>query len=274
MKKNKKLISFLITHYNRPLDLMECLEGIEKIQISDYEIVVSDDGSEVENIKLLQGYKINKLILSKTNQGLAANINKGIEACEGKYIIYCQEDFILNSDICTILPECFALLNNQKADMIRFSASYSFKKLIGISENIFLIPKFSFRNFLLNANQYSDHPFITTKKFYDTFGYYLENTSGDYGETEYAIRIFNSKAKIAILANKFVKQVEGSQSVMGRELDLNSVKLKLNKSLYKFARAFRLHFEFLFYNQASRGLITYKNYRDKSKVNNTGSNED
>jgi glycosyltransferase involved in cell wall biosynthesis len=211
MEKKKILISFLITHYNRPLDLMECLEGIRKINISNYEIVVSDDGSDDENSKLLKEYKIDKLILAKTNQGLAANINKGIESCEGEYIIYCQEDFVLDSQIGKILPECLELLESKKADMIRFTANYKFNKLINLSENILLIPKFSFQNFLLNYYQYSDHPFITKKSFYNKYGYYLQNTSGRYGETEYAIRIFKSNAKIAITKNSLVTSVVDSK---------------------------------------------------------------
>lgn len=261
MEKNKIQVSFLITHYNRPLDLIKCIEGIMKIPILNYEIVVSDDGSSDENIKLLQDFKTDKLILSKTNQGLAVNINKGIRACQGEYIIYCQEDFILNSNIIDILPECFELLHSQRANMIRLKSDYEFKKLITLTQNIFLIPKFSFRNFFVNAYQYSDHPFITTREFYNNYGFYLENTSGDYGETEYAIRIFKSKAKIAIVPNKYISSVEGSKSVIDRNVKFKNPKFKINKSLIKIARAFRLHLECILYNKSKRGLVTYKNFR-------------
>ena len=124
-----------------------------------------------------------------------------------------------------------------------------------------MIPKFSLRNFLVNAYQYSDHPFITTREFYYNYGYYLENTSGDYGETEYAIRIFKSKAKIAIVPNKYISSVEGSRSVIDRNVKFKNPKLKINKSLIKIARAFRLHFECVLYNTSKRGLITYTNFR-------------
>lgn len=261
METRKIQISFLITHYNRPLDLAKCIEGINSLEVSNYEIVVSDDCSDDDYVKLLQGFTIDKLILSNTNQGLAANINKGIEACQGEYIVYCQEDFILNSEISAILPECFELLNSQRADMIRLRSDYKFYKLRKLTRNIFLIPKFSFRNFLVNAYQYSDHPFITTRAFYDRYGYYLENTSGDYGETEYAIRVFKSEAKIAIIPNKYISSVEGSRSVIDRYVNSKAVKLKINKSLFKLARAFRLHFECILYNRSRRGLITYKNFR-------------
>ena len=103
MEQDKKLISILITHYNRPLDLLKCLNAIKEINLNNYETVVSDDGSEKENIDLLKQYKIDKLLLSETNKGLAANINKGIKACNGEYILYCQEDFVLKKELKTFL---------------------------------------------------------------------------------------------------------------------------------------------------------------------------
>jgi hypothetical protein len=44
--------------------------------------------------KIIQDYQIDQLV-AEVNQGLAANINKGIVACQ-EFIVYCQEDFILN----------------------------------------------------------------------------------------------------------------------------------------------------------------------------------
>ena len=263
MEQDKKLISLLITHYNRPLDLLKCLNAIKEINLNKYEIVVSDDGSEKENINLLKEYKIDKLLLSETNQGLAANINKGIKACNGEYILYCQEDFVLKKELKTIIPECLDILKNNKADMVRFTANINFKKLNYLTENISLIPKFSFLNFLLNYYQYSDHPFITKKDFYEKFGKYLEDTSGRYGEMEYAIRIFKSEAVMAITKKKLASLVVGSKSILINEEKLVKKEYKINKSIIKVLRAIRLYFEYLFYDKNKRGLITYRNLRQK-----------
>ncbi len=255
------MISILITHYNRPLELLKCLEAIKKSNLDDYEIVVSDDKSEDENIKKIQKYDIDKLVLSTKNQGLAANINKGIKACEGEYIIYCQEDFLIQQKLKNVLPEFLKILDKNQVDMIRFTSYFKFNKLIKLSDDISLIPKFSFYNFSQNYYQYSDHPFLVKKKFYNSFGRYLENTSGDYGETEYAIRIFKSKAKIAITTEKYVLSILGSESVIDRKKRKTDFKLK--KSWIKFGRSIRLYFEWIFYNKNKRGLITYKNLRTK-----------
>lgn len=261
MEVRKKQISFLITHYNRPKDLLQCLAAIKSLKVEDSEIVVCDDASLEEHLKTIQDYETDQLIVSKTNQGLAANINKGIAACQGEYIIYCQEDFLLSPQISRILPECLDLLQQGKLDMIRFTSNFAFNKLFPLTNAVSLIPKFSFQNFLQNYYQYSDHPFVTKKSFYHRYGPYLEQTSGRYGETEYAIRILKSNAKIGITKQRLASTIEGSQSVLVNESIAANKEYTLNKKWVKIARAFRLYLEYILYNKSKRGLVTYKNFR-------------
>jgi glycosyltransferase involved in cell wall biosynthesis len=261
MEISKIQISFLITHYNRPVDLLKCLEAIKNLKVLDSEIVVCDDASHEEHFKTIQYYQIDQLIGSKINQGLAANINTGIQACQGEYIVYCQEDFLLAPQISSLLPECLDLLKREKVDMIRFTSNFTFNKLIPLTATISLIPKFSFQNFLQNYYQYSDHPFVTRKSFYHKYGTYFENTSGRYGETEYAIRILKSNAKIGIANQILASTIDGSQSVLVNESIAANKEYKLNKKWIKIARAFRLYLELMLYDTSKRGLITYKNFR-------------
>lgn len=261
MERRKMKISFLITHYNRPIDLLKCLAAIRSLNVSDSEILVCDDASHEDHLKTIQEYQIDQLIVSKMNQGLAANINKGIQACHGEYIVYCQEDFLLDPQISKLLPECLDLLEKGRVDMIRFTSNFEFNKLFPLTATISLIPKFSFRNFLQNYYQYSDHPFVTRKSFYDKYGSYLENTSGRYGETEYAIRILKSNAKVGITNRTLAATIIGSQSVLMNESIHENKEYKMNKSLVKVARAFRLYLELILYNKTKRGLMSYKNFR-------------
>lgn len=257
-------LSILITHYNRPDALLKCIDAIKNINWEiDYEIIVSDDGSKVENIERIKLINNISLLLSEKNQGLAANINKGINACKGNYILYCQEDFLIVKDLELILNELYFVLDNNKLDLVRLRANYSFPFLNKITNNVFEIPKFSWKNFLYNAFQYSDNLFITTPSFFVKNGLYLENTSGDYGEAEYAIRIFNSKAKIGITKRYYSQDVVGSESVMRKISAEIKRKNKLTKKLKQYLRAFRLHIERLLYNPQKRGLVTYKNKRRK-----------
>ncbi|MFV8339760.1 hypothetical protein ACNQGL_10860 [Flavobacterium sp. LB3P21] len=153
------------------------------------------------------------------------------------------------------------LLQQGKVDLIRFTSNFAFNKLVPLTNAVSLIPKFSFQNFLQNYYQYSDHPFVTKKSFYDRYGTYLEQTSGRYGETEYAIRILKSNAKIGITNQRLASTIEGSQSVLVNESIAANKEYTLNKKWVKIARAFRLYLECILYNKYKRGLVTYKNFR-------------
>ena len=81
--------------------------------------------------------------------------------------------------------------------------------------------------------------------------------SGPYGETEYAIRILNTKAKIGITKNEYTLWQKEVKSVM--ETNHPVKKRKGSKKFWRFARAVRQHFEWLLYSKSNRKLFTYKN---------------
>ena len=254
------MISILITHYNRPEALAACLKAIKDAQLDfEYEIVVSDDGSSQESHNIINNLLIDRLVLANENQGLASNLNKGIKACTGKYILYVQEDFVMIPEFNNVLQEGIDLLDSKTLDMVRYRANYTFKHLLPCSKNILKIPRFSFHNFNINTFQYSDHPFITTHSFYDTYGYYLENTTVGYGETEYAIRILNSKAKIGITRKNYFNNVENAVSTV--YVNPKKIDFRNFKKIRRFARALRQHLEWLLYSPNNRKLYTYKNKR-------------
>lgn len=254
------MLSVLITHYNRPEALAICIAAIRKLEFSvPIELVVSDDGSKPEHVKELHKLAIDTLVTTPTNKGLASNLNRGIKACKGNYIMYVQEDFIIKPEILQVLSESMSLLDSNTLDMVRFRANYVFNHLIPLTAHINKIPKFSFRNFNINTFQYSDNPFLTTPAFFERLDYFLENTSGPYGETEFAIRVLNSKAKIGIAdKNYFGANAESSSVMITKPVKKD---LGFKRKLKRLARALRQHLEWLLYQPKNRRLYTYKNER-------------
>lgn len=258
------MISILISHYKRPKTIIECLKAIRLVAWDrPIEIVVADDGSDSEVQDLLKTLSIDTLLLSEKNMGLASNLNKGLKACKGDYILYVQEDFMVKPDFVEVIEESLKVLNEGVLDMIRYCANYRFNHLIPITEKINIIPRFSFRNFNVNTFQYSDNPFMTTPTFFKRFGYFLENTSGGYGETEFAMRILKSDAKIGITNKYYFKHTHGIPSVMDVDSNIPKVKGKTRtkKKIWRFARAIRQHLEWMLYNPKNRKLYTYSNKR-------------
>ncbi|PRP66981.1 glycosyltransferase family 2 protein [Nonlabens agnitus] len=257
-------ISFLITHYNRPGALKLCVDSILKLKGENDEIIVSDDSSNQEAINSISNLRSVRIIMSDVNEGLASNINKGIKACSGKYIIYCQEDFRLNLKLKDYLPDLIDSIEKNFVDLIRFSSFLKFNQTISINNFLAVIPRFSWENFFQNFYRYSDHPFLVKKEFYEKYGYYLENTSGRYGETEYGVRLAKSKAIIGITKQQFAFSIEESESTLINEIAPTVGSGMLNKKSRVILRAFRLYLEWLLYNNNKRGLITYRNGRKLS----------
>ena len=263
-------LSILITHYKRPDRLKDCIDIIRNSNLTvDYEIIVTDDCSPQKVIDEISVLKIDKLLLSQSNSGLANNLNKGLKACSGDYILYVQEDFIARDGLATILNETIVILEQGKLEMVRLTANYRFQKLEPISENISKIPMFSFQNFKYNTYRYSDHPFIVKKNFFDTYGFYLANSTGPYGETEYAMRILKLNVKVGITTKYYFFQDDHGISVMNPKEVLIAPSRKrkgFKKSIYQYLRSVKLHIEWLTYSPNKRKLFFYKNEFNKLKI--------
>lgn len=257
------MISFLITHYNRPKSLQKCIESIHiHAKGLQYEIVVSDDYSApnvIEELKKMSGIE---LVFAKKNQGLASNINKGLKQCKGNLIVYIQEDFCLTDFFSEYYHDLSELLLSNTLDMIRFRSNVQFPIRHKLTDKIFRIPRFNVKNFIVNQYRYSDHPYIVKSDFYKKFGYYKEGVNTSYGENEYVVRMMAMNPNIGLTSTFLVREnnIEGTV----REENLNREKQNVSSLVKKTKRwllACRYLFEAVIYNKSTRKLKTFKNLR-------------
>ncbi|HSX04495.1 MAG TPA: glycosyltransferase family 2 protein [Rhabdochlamydiaceae bacterium] len=96
-------IAIIILNWNRPTDTLECLESLQKIHYSNYEIVVVDNGSTDDSVALIkQSYPTLCMIENGENLGFAEGNNRGIEAALAKnadYILLLNNDTVVHPDI-------------------------------------------------------------------------------------------------------------------------------------------------------------------------------
>lgn len=90
-------LSFIVPVYNVEIYLPRCLDSLlnQNISHSEYEIIVINDGSTDNSLKILECYAekyINIKIYSKTNGGLSSARNYGIEKVNGDYIWMVDSD--------------------------------------------------------------------------------------------------------------------------------------------------------------------------------------
>ncbi len=100
------LISIIIPNYNGAEHLEVCLKSISLQTISDYELIVVDNGSTDNSISLIhsQSQEIAVYQLNE-NKGFAAAVNYGITKSNGRYIALLNNDIELDTNWLSKLVE-------------------------------------------------------------------------------------------------------------------------------------------------------------------------
>ena len=91
--------SFIIPVFNRPDEVDELLESLTRQRVTDFEVLVVEDGSSVTCEEVCRKYadKLDLHYFMKPNSGPGQSRNYGAERAAGEYLI------ILDSDV--VLPE-------------------------------------------------------------------------------------------------------------------------------------------------------------------------
>ena len=98
-------VSIVIPMYNPGNRILRCLKSISKQTFQDYEVIIINDGSYDNSIKLLEKYlsdnsKLNNKVklINKENTGIADTRNLGLKLATGKYISFMDQDDFVSRD--------------------------------------------------------------------------------------------------------------------------------------------------------------------------------
>lgn len=103
--REKPLISIIVPVYNTSKYLSRCLDSILKQTYKNIEIIIIDDGSTDDSLKIIRGYaKRNSAIkyFTQNNSGQATARNKGIKYADGEYIMFVDSDDYVSNDFCEV----------------------------------------------------------------------------------------------------------------------------------------------------------------------------
>lgn len=89
--------SIVIAVYNRADFIEKCLAAVLKQTVKNYEIIIVDDGSTDDTLKIVKQFKDPKIkiVCNKQNSGLAFTRNRGIEESRGELIAFTDSDCIV-----------------------------------------------------------------------------------------------------------------------------------------------------------------------------------
>ena len=114
------LISFIITYYNEPLDLLcECIDSITILSPTSErrEIIVVDDGSDESPVETLKQFGDAITYIRQKHMGLSEARNRGLQMATGEYIQFIDADDVIN-----ILPYeyCLNTAETKSPEMVVF----------------------------------------------------------------------------------------------------------------------------------------------------------
>lgn len=86
------LVSVVIPTYNKPALLLKALDSVFAQALTDYEVIVVNDGSTDDTVLRLQPLADRLRLITQSNQGIGAARNRGIAEARGKYVALLDHD--------------------------------------------------------------------------------------------------------------------------------------------------------------------------------------
>ena len=246
-----KDVTLLVTHYNRSSSLERLLISFANLDLRFDGIVVSDDGSKLDQLEKLKKMQLVyhfDLITTPQNKGLGNNINKGQDAVTTPYTLYVQEDFVPQPIFTEKLLVALEAMNERTdLDMARFYAyfKYPFLKRYkgGFSEMLFSAWPFywGYKKFYC----YSDHPHLRRSNFLNKFGRYPEGVKGDVTEYRMMMSFLRHKGK-GLFYEDFKSLFDQVNSATEPSTMKRNYWREAGNPLVTFARHFYRHVKFNF----------------------------
>lgn len=117
MNKSNPLISIIVGVYNGEKYLRECLDTIINQSYKNIEIILVNDGSPDNSLKILREYESHDdriIIIDQKNMGVSISRNNALDICKGEYICIIDQDDCISKDYIEYL---YNLINENGAEI-------------------------------------------------------------------------------------------------------------------------------------------------------------
>ena len=109
-----ELITVIINTYNREKYIKKCIDSIINQTYKNLEILIINDGSTDNTVKICKNYKDKRIrIITTKNQGLSLSRNTGIDNAKGEYLYFVDSDDFIEVDTIEYL---YSLCKKYKSD--------------------------------------------------------------------------------------------------------------------------------------------------------------
>lgn len=199
--------SIIIPVYNRPTEIKELLESLQKQTFRDFEVVIVEDGSLLTCSDIVQQYgqymKVQYYFIENRGQGLARNY--GMERANGDYFVLFDSDCIIPPQYLEVLKKA---ITNRKLDAhggpdAADKDFSSFQKAINYSMTSFLTTG-GIRGKMKDPSKYQARGYnmgLSNKAFKSTKGFIDPNRAED---IELSIRLKKLGFKLELVEEAYV----------------------------------------------------------------------
>ena len=117
-------ISFVIPCFNVEQYIDRCIDSIDLLGLTDYEMIAVNDGSTDDTLSRLNERAKNNpslIVINKANGGASSARNKGIEKADGDYLIFVDSDDVVLPPLAKVIAEI-----NPQSDLVLFNVLQQF----------------------------------------------------------------------------------------------------------------------------------------------------
>lgn len=273
-------ISIIVPVYNVEGYLNNCIDSILNQTFKDFELILVNDGSTDNSLKICKYYKNidNRIcIINKENGGLSSARNAGLDIAKGEYIGFVDSDDYIH-------PQMYELLYNQimknDADisMCEFKRVSEFKKM-ELSDKVILNQEVEILNneeavFKLGEKRAVTYVVAWNKLYVKSLFNSIRFKEGIIHEDEYIIhRLLYQINKLVYIRKELYFYLQREGSIMDKSLNINSsdyllacsdrVKFFYEKDSIQLKKYWEKFYLWKFFNDYSE---LYKEYNDNFKL--------
>ena len=116
-------VSLIIPVYNVEKYIRQCLESAINQTLKDIEIIVVNDGTKDNSMKIVEEYLSDERIkiVNKENGGVSSSRNTGMREAQGKYVYFIDSDDFVDKEVLDIL---YKNSEKEKMDIVFSNFSY------------------------------------------------------------------------------------------------------------------------------------------------------
>ncbi len=160
LSKTYPLASIIILNYNGKSYLSNCLKSVMNNKYPNFEVILVDNASTDSSLKEAQKRFGSdprlKIVQSKINTGFAGGNNLGFKYCRGEYVVFLNNDTLVEEDWLTKLVE--AMQNDPSIGLAQ-------SKIINMHNDEIQNAGWLFSNYLVRKHSLGEKQNIKTKFF-------------------------------------------------------------------------------------------------------------